>query len=253
MQGNEDVIGEPAGQLPSYAVVTPYIRPVELTWTSSTTDPRALQVPGGTGRIAATWYSAGTFKVDVNLTDGQTHDLELYFLDWEGAGRAEQVQISDATTGAVLSTNSVTSFRAGAYLDFVVSGHIVITITRQAGANAVLSGLFLDPTVSGTAGVASLISGQSVGGSTPQPASVGAPFLSTSALGVATDSGLTAGLWTSSRGVAVIGPAGKPANRILVPVAANVPRPDGKLMRAAARRLARQSNGIVRPGLDDLA
>ena len=58
-------------------------------------------------------------------------------------GRAETVQISDATTGAVLSTQSISSFQAGVYLDYAVSGHIVITITRTAGANAVLNGLFL--------------------------------------------------------------------------------------------------------------
>jgi hypothetical protein len=30
------------------------------------------------------------------------------------------------------------------YLDYAVSGNVVITITRQGGVNAVLSGLFLD-------------------------------------------------------------------------------------------------------------
>ena len=79
----------------------------------------------------------------VNLTDGQVHDLELYFLDWDNVGRAEQVQITDATTGAVLSTTSVSSFTSGVYLDYAVSGNVVITITCQGGANAVLSGLFL--------------------------------------------------------------------------------------------------------------
>ena len=34
------------------------------------------------------------------------------------------------------------------YLDYAVSGNVVITITQQAGANAVLSGLFLDPSTS---------------------------------------------------------------------------------------------------------
>ena len=57
-----DVIGEPAG-LPGYATITPSGQS-SYTWASSTSDPRALQVPGGTGRIAATWYSATSFKVD---------------------------------------------------------------------------------------------------------------------------------------------------------------------------------------------
>ena len=84
--------------------------------------------------------------MDVNLTDGQTHNLELYLLDWDSNSRVEQVQVSDATTGAVLDTQSVSSFHSGVYLDYAVSGHVSITFTHQAGANAVLSGLFLEPT-----------------------------------------------------------------------------------------------------------
>ena len=83
--------------------------------------------------------------MDVNLTDGQVHDLELYLLDWDQQGRTEQVQISDASTGAVLSTQTISSFQSGVYLDYAVSGNIVITITKEAGTSNVLSGLFLDP------------------------------------------------------------------------------------------------------------
>ena len=110
------------------------------TWTTTSTDPRALQVPGSTNRVAAVWYSATSFTVDVNLADGQTHDLELYFLDWDSKGRSEQVQLSDAGTGKVLATETISSFTNGVYLDWKVSGNLVITITRQAGANAVLNG-----------------------------------------------------------------------------------------------------------------
>ena len=118
------------------------------TWTTTSTDPRALQVPGSSNRVAAVWYSATSFTVDVNLADGQTHDLELYFHDWDNKGRGEQVQISDAATGTVLDTETISSFTNGVYLDWKVSGNLLITITRQAGANAVLNGLFLDPTSS---------------------------------------------------------------------------------------------------------
>ena len=104
---------------------------------------RALQVPGSSNRVAAVWYSATKFTVDVNLADGQTHNLELYFLDWSNIGRAEQVQISDAGTGTVLDTETISSFVNGVYLDWKVSGNLLITITRTAGANAVLNGVFL--------------------------------------------------------------------------------------------------------------
>jgi hypothetical protein len=135
-----DVITSSAS-LPSYATVAPTGQ-ASYTWAASTTDPRALQTAGGSGRIAACWYG-NRFSVDVNLTDGQQHNLELYLVDWDSTSRAETVQVSDATTGAVLSTQSVSSFHGGVYLDYRVSGHIVITFTRTAGNNAVLSGLFL--------------------------------------------------------------------------------------------------------------
>ena len=84
----------------------------------------------------------------MNLTDGQTHDLGLYVVDWDTTTRAEQIQISNATTGAVLNTQNVTSFSSGDYLNWAVSGNLLITITNTGPPtnDAVLSGLFLDPT-----------------------------------------------------------------------------------------------------------
>jgi hypothetical protein len=129
--------------LPSGDTITP-AKQSTYTWTTTTTDPRALQIPGSSNRIAAVWYSSTKFTIDVNLADGQTHNLELYFLDWDNRGRGEKVQISDAGTGTVLDTETISSFTSGVYLDWKVSGHLLITITRQAGANAVVNGLFLD-------------------------------------------------------------------------------------------------------------
>src|SRR5271157_2633932 len=154
-----DVIGK-AASLPSYATVTPAGQ-ASYTWAASSTAPRALQNASGSGRMAACWYSASSFTVDVNLTDGQKHDLELYFLDWDTTARSETVQISNASTGAVLNTKTVTSFHSGVYLDWAVSGNVDIKFTRLAGANAVLSGLFFDPppTAPPTVGVESPASG----------------------------------------------------------------------------------------------
>ena len=127
--------------LPSFDTVTT-AGEATYTWTSHLQDPRALQVPGSSNRVAAVWYSATSFTVDVDLTDGQTHDLELYFDDWDSKGRAERVQISTAS-GTVLSTETISSFTNGVYLDWKVSGNLVITITDTAGTNAVLNGVFI--------------------------------------------------------------------------------------------------------------
>ena len=56
------------------------------------------------GRIAGFWDSNTSFTVNVNLTDGQPHDVTLYILDWADIGRSEQIQITSAATGAVLDT-----------------------------------------------------------------------------------------------------------------------------------------------------
>ncbi len=85
-----DVIGKPAG-LPAYAAVTPYaVTPsgaAPYTWAAGTIDARILKAPGGGGRIAACWYAGSSFTVDLNLSDGQAHGLELYFLDWDSTTR----------------------------------------------------------------------------------------------------------------------------------------------------------------------
>ncbi|HEY2585578.1 MAG TPA: right-handed parallel beta-helix repeat-containing protein [Tepidisphaeraceae bacterium] len=134
--------GGGATQLPAYAQVTAYSQQ-QYTWASSTNDPRALQVVAGNGaRIAGCDYAPNTFTLDVNLTDGKSHPVALYLLDWDARGRAESVQVIDAGSGAVLDTRSVSNFTGGQWLSWNLTGHVRITITLTAGANAVASGLF---------------------------------------------------------------------------------------------------------------
>ncbi|MDQ3252778.1 MAG: hypothetical protein M3R15_02545, partial [Acidobacteriota bacterium] len=114
------------------------------TWAASTAEARALQKAAGTDRVAATWYSDSSFTVDINITDGQTHQVALYCLDWDSQGRTQTVEVLDAATGAVLDTRSITAFTGGRYLVWNVSGQIRLRATRAAGPNAVLSGLFFD-------------------------------------------------------------------------------------------------------------
>jgi hypothetical protein len=134
-----------ATSYPSYAQVSAAGNS-NYVWTSASSDPRALQEVGSSNRIAAVWYSPTSFTVNVNLTDGQTHQLALYLLDWDqyGGGRSEEVQILDATTGNVLSTENVSNFANGEYLVWDVSGDIAVRITNlNSSSNAALNGLFL--------------------------------------------------------------------------------------------------------------
>ena len=143
-----DIIGEGASY-PAYAQVTP-VGESTCVWTPSTSAPQALQTIGGTSRLAACWFGS-SFSVDVNLTDGQSHDLALYALDWDAAGRSEQIQITNAATGAVLDTRAISSFSGGEYLQWAATGNVVVNVTCTGGPNAVISGLFFDPKSTTTA------------------------------------------------------------------------------------------------------
>jgi len=147
-----NVIGDTTSY-PIYATVLPGSQSLcsSSCWTTSTTYVRALQkASSSTDRIAAAWYSVGSFTIDINLTDGQTHRVAIYCLDWDSSGRGQTVQVLDVATGAMLDTRALpqtplTTFHNGAYLVWNISGHVKIQVTRTGGANAVVSGLFLDP------------------------------------------------------------------------------------------------------------
>ena len=74
-------------------------------------------------RVAAAYYG-NTFDVPVRFTDGQTHRVELYMMDYDQAGRAQSVTATDNAGGAVLSTTSVSGFGKGVYLIYDVSGSV---------------------------------------------------------------------------------------------------------------------------------
>ena len=129
---------------PAYAQVTPGGQQSYVWAAQPDSDPRALQ-RATTGRIAACWYSPGlvgsSFSVDVNLTDGAVHRVALYLLDWDTTVRVTRVDVLDAATQQVLSTQTLQSFNGGVYLVWNLQGHVILRFTSTGGSNAVLSGL----------------------------------------------------------------------------------------------------------------
>ena len=163
--GNGYSIPNGTQSLPSYATFS-LSGQASYTWAATTTDVRAPQNPGGAGRMASLWYSATSFTMDVNLTDGNTHQVALYALDWDSyqGGRAEQIQVVDAGTGTMLDTRSVTGFQNGQYLVWNISGHVKIVVTStNPKSNAAISGIFFETSLIGVSVApqsASLIAGQ---------------------------------------------------------------------------------------------
>lgn len=128
--------------LPTYDPSFSALGQQNWTWLASTTDPRALKLPGGAGSIAATWYNETNFTFDVNITDGNPHQVALYVLDWDQQNRSEMVQVVDAASGASLSSSSISNFGNGEYLIWTISGHVRINISTSGGPNCVVSGVF---------------------------------------------------------------------------------------------------------------
>jgi hypothetical protein len=137
-----------AGSYPGYAQVS-VASAATWTWAGATGDARALQRPGGPDRVAATWYSGTAFTIDINMTDGQSHQVALYSVDWDHWGRTFRVDVLDAGNDAVLDSRSVSGFQGGQYLVWTLSGHVKLRLTNNGPQNAVASGVFF-----GTAGAA---------------------------------------------------------------------------------------------------
>jgi hypothetical protein len=114
----------------------------EWTWAPSTSDTRALKIPGGTGGIAASWYSAPAFSFAVNVGTG-SHVIALYAMDWDARGRTETIQIVDAKNPAnQLDSRTISNFTGGVYLVWNISGSVIVNVTANAGPNSVVSGVF---------------------------------------------------------------------------------------------------------------
>ena len=140
-------IAQMTTSLPSSVAVT-FVgsSPIPFTWAASTTESRALLIPGGAPgtRIASCWYAATFFTIDIQITDGLTYPVSLYALDWEPTNRSEQIQVIDVPTSTVLHTFTVGSFSGGEYVTWYTSGHVHFVVTNLLGTtNAVVSGIFI--------------------------------------------------------------------------------------------------------------
>lgn len=136
--------------IPAYATLA-LVNAQSWVWASSTTDVRALQRSdtAATDRLAAACWAAYTqLGFDVHLTDGNTHQLSLYAVDYDHRNRDETFTVYDDATGVAIDSRRLSSFDNGAYLTWSVKGNVTIAITSNGGPNAVVSGLFFDTSAS---------------------------------------------------------------------------------------------------------
>ncbi|MDX1951384.1 MAG: FN3 associated domain-containing protein [Verrucomicrobiota bacterium] len=135
-----NVIGN-AAKIPSSAHIR-YIGHLEHLWQSSTSDVRALEKINSTDRVAGCYYSSTSFDVEIDLINTGKR-LALYFEDWDRLGRSQKVEVFDAVSGSLLHSYTMSNFGDGVYLNYDFHGRIRIRVTRLAGPNAVMNGLFI--------------------------------------------------------------------------------------------------------------
>ena len=112
----------------------------------------ALEPDDSLSTRAACWFAgSGSAPTDMditlqNLPTGQ-HMLSLYLVDWDSTARQETVTVQVSTES---EAEAVTSFYDGIYLNFFLNlptdDDVNITVVKNDGANAVVSGVFLSTT-----------------------------------------------------------------------------------------------------------
>ena len=175
--GDGYLIAGGTNNLPGYATVA-LAGASTYVWTDATTDVRALETAAGsTNRIAACYYvpsttalysaSASTFSFGVYFSDGRTHQVAMYLLDWDTTVRTQTIVMTDTASGIILDSRNFSQFNGGAYAVWNVQGNVTINVTATALGGAVTSALFFGPTTP-----APVISGVSVSGITTTGATI---------------------------------------------------------------------------------
>jgi hypothetical protein len=119
-------------------------------WAPNTSDTRALRSPGGLTRNASTYYDPSQIQLKLTFTSAYIGNLHLYAVDWDGGSRREIISVNgqSALIGqCATAEKECGEFHNGAWVEFPIAvpagGVVTVTVDRTAGANAVLSGLFL--------------------------------------------------------------------------------------------------------------
>jgi len=126
---------------PAYAQVS-VVGNSAATWAASTSDVRGLQKTSVSDRIAARWDTTSFFSIDVNLTDGLTHRVAIYAVDWDSSNRQQRVDVVDWATNALLESRSMSGFNGGQYLVWNVRGRVKFIVNKVGGKSAVVSGIY---------------------------------------------------------------------------------------------------------------
>lgn len=129
--------------MPSFAEIT-FSGANTWIWSFPSTDLAALERPYQSGRKASTWYSPDAFTTRLEFADTSFHRVSFYAVDYDGAGRTQLLEILDGDTGAALDSTEISDFENGMWLHYDLRGDVIVRMTKIAGPNSVLSGIFFE-------------------------------------------------------------------------------------------------------------
>ena len=114
-------------------------------WIASTTAVQSLQSPDASTRRAACFYDLGQIRLHLVFPAAYSGTLHLYAIDWDTTARRETITINDGSgpRSADISTDFSQGTWVNAPINVSAGGSVTLLVTRTAGANAVLSGIFL--------------------------------------------------------------------------------------------------------------
>ncbi len=114
-------------------------------WSGVTTDMRALQSPDGSTRRAETITFDSQVRIRLMFSTAYSGTLRVYVVDWDSLDRRETVTIDDGSGPRTATIGS--DFTQGAWIsapvEVAAGGTVGIVVSRTAGLNAVVSGIFL--------------------------------------------------------------------------------------------------------------
>lgn len=129
-------------KLPGY-VIPPDLAGLTASVWLDPDDTKGLINPLSNTRFSATWSAPEQLHLVLEFADFETHQIAIYFMDWEAAGRAQTVELLDTSQTQLLDqTRLLADFSGGVYFIWDVTGQILVRINRQDGPNAVMSGIF---------------------------------------------------------------------------------------------------------------
>jgi hypothetical protein len=118
---------------------------VDYPFSTNTPDVRALERVDSslpTNRFSGCVFGADYVELRCPFPFRETNQLALYLME-PGGGRAQSVEIFDDANGDRLDRRDLGAISNGTYLAWEVSGPLRVRVSRLAGYNALLSGVFL--------------------------------------------------------------------------------------------------------------